>query len=270
MKQQLVTGAVALAVAGAGAAVVGAQEAPPTVGIAVTPKTMTVTGADALKAGPTRLAFTRRGKGESGFVVIELKPGVTRAQVTKAAPNITDPRGGLKYGRFVASSFVAGGARYATTLTLKAGEYVIVDITRRPAVRAAFTVGRETSTAVATTPATTVGMVDYGFDMPSTVPRTGTFRVENRGKQLHHMLTFPLRKGVNEAKLLRDLKAGKEPRAAFAGPPSAPVEVVSPGTVNDVEVRQRAGKVLFVCFLQDSAKKPPHVALGMAKVVTVK
>ena len=66
------------------------------------------------------------------------------------------------------------------------------------------------------------------------------------------------------------LKAGKEPRNAFAGPPSAPVEVVSPGTVNDVESTRRAGKLLYVCFLQDSSKAPPHAALGMAKVVTVK
>ncbi|CAA9502425.1 MAG: hypothetical protein AVDCRST_MAG17-1459 [uncultured Solirubrobacterales bacterium] len=272
MRKQALAGALALALTAAGAAGVVAQETPPTVDIDVTPKKMVVSGADALKGGPTRLAFDFAGRGEVGFVVMELRPGVTRDQVVKAAPRIKDPAAAEKrYGRFVASTFLGNARKYATTITLKpATEYVIIDITRRGAVRGGFTTGQEAGTAVAPAPSVTVGLEDYGFDVPSTVPRTGTMRVENRGRVLHHMLSFPLRKGVNDKKLLRDLKAGKEPpRTAFAGPPSAPVEVVSPGTVNDVETLRRRGKVLFVCFLQDSPKKPPHAALGMAKVVTV-
>ncbi len=273
MKKQALAGALALALTAAGAAGVAAQEAPPTVDVAVTPKTMTVTGAEALKGGPTRLDFAFKGRGEVGFVVMELRPGVTRDQVTKAAPRIQDPAAAEKrYGRFVASSFLANQRKYTTTITLKpATDYVLLDITKKGAVRGGFRTGSETGTAVAPAPGVTVGMKDYAFDVPSTIPRTGALRVENRGKVLHHLLSFPLRKGVDDKKLLRDLKAGKEPpRTAFAGPPSAPVEIVSPGTVNDVDTLRRRGKVLFVCFLQDGPKKPPHAALGMAKVVTVR
>jgi hypothetical protein len=273
LKKQALAGALALALTAAGAAGVVAQEAPPTVDVDVTPKKMVVSGADALKGGPTKLSFDFTGRGEVGFVVMELRPGVTRAQVEKAAPKIQDPAAAEKrYGRFVASTFLADQRKYTTTIALKpATEYVLIDITKRGAVRGGFRVGSEAGTAVAPAPAVTVGLEDYGFDVPSTIPRTGALRIENRGKVLHHMLSFPLRKGVDDKKLLRDLKAGKEPpRTAFAGPPSAPVEIVSPGTVNDVETMRRRGKVLFVCFLQDGPKKPPHAALGMAKVVTVK
>jgi len=272
MKKQALAGALTLAITAAGAAGVVAQEAPPTVDVAVTAKKMTVRGADALRGGPTRLAFELTGRGEVGFVVLELKPGVTRAQVARAAPKIQDPAAAeRRYGRFVAGTFLAGRRTYATTITLKpATEYVLVDITRRGVVRGGFQVGQEAGTAVAPTPPITVGMEDYSFDVPSTIPRTGAMRIENRGRVLHHLLAFPLRKGVNTTKLLRDVKAGKEPRTAFSGPPSAPVEIVSPGTVNDVEGTRRPGKVLFVCFVRDSRKAPPHAALGMAKVVTVK
>ena len=272
MKKQALAGAIALALTGAGAAAVTAQEAPPTVDVTITPRAMTVKGAEALKGGPTRLAFTATGRGEAGFVVMELKPGVTRQQITAAAPRIKDPAAAeRRYGRFVASTFLAVARRYATTITLKPGaEYVILDISKRPAVRAGFTVGPETSTAAAPAPAATIGLEDYAVDAPATLPRTGTIRVENRGKVLHHLLAFPLRKDTDTKKLMRQIKAGKEPRGVFAGPPSAPVEIVSTGTVNDVEVSSRPGKTLLVCFLQDTRKAPPHAALGMAKVVTVK
>ena len=269
MEKRLVAAATALALTGAGAAAVTAQEAPPTVGIAIAKTKMTVTGADALKAGPTRLAFTKAGRGETGFVVVQLKPGVTRDEVAEAAKRIRNPAQGTKYGSYVASTFLPGRGEYATTVTLAPAEYVIIDITKKPAVRASFVVGQEQSTAVAPQPAVTVGLEDYGIDMPSTIPRSGTMRIENRGDVLHHLLAFPLRKGVNGKKLLKRIKAGKEPRNAFAGPPSAPVEIVSPGTVNDVEGARRPGKMLYVCFLQDRRKAPPHSALGMAKVVTV-
>ena len=53
-------------------------------------------------------------------------------------------------------------------------------------------------------------------------------------------------------------------------PPAALTEIVSPKTTNDVAGRLKPGKHLLVCFLQDSPRKPPHAALGMARVVTVR
>lgn len=278
MRDKLIGSAAALSLAAAGAgagvaaAVSPAQEAPPTVGLAVSAKAVQVTGAEALKAGPTTLRFTAAGKGELAPAVLELKPGVTREQVAKAAKDL-GTMAGEKLGTLVASTFfVGGGAPYSTTVDLDPGEHVVLNFGRKGAtIAGSFTVGAERGTAVAPAPAATVSMKDYAFGGPSTLPRGGTIRVTNDGKVQHHALVLPLKKGVSTKRVLKDIRAGKEPAYALGGPPSALTEVVSPGTTNDVQTTaSRPGKYLLVCFLQNSPKQPPHAVQGMAKVVTVK
>ena len=261
----------AAAVAATGiVAVAGAQEAPPTVAVSVAAKSATIRGADALKAGPARFVIKASGKGERGVALFKLRAGVTRDEVTRQAPKIQNPASAKKFGTFVASAFVQGATAYTTTIDLQPAEYALVDFTKRPAVRGGFAVGSEQGTAVAPAPDAEVSLKDYAFGGPSTLPRNGVIRLTNDGDVLHHALAFALRKGVNTKSLLRQIKSGKEPRNAFAGPPAALVEIVSPGTVNSVEAKLKPGRTLLVCFLRDSASKPPHAALGMAKVVTVR
>lgn len=278
MIKQLIGGAAALSLAAAGAgagvaaAVSPAQEAPPTVGLAVSAKAVQVTGAEALKAGPTTLRITAAGKGELAPAVLELKPGVTHEQVAQAAKEL-GTMAGEKVGTLVASTFfMGGGAPYTTTVDLDPGEHAVVNFGRKGAtVVGFFTVGAERSAAVKPAPAATVSMHDYRFGGASTLPRGGTIRVTNDGKVQHHALVMPLKKGVDTKRVLKDLRAGKEPAYALGGPPSALTEVVSPGTTNDVQTTpSKAGKYLLVCFLQNSPKQPPHAVQGMAKVVTVK
>lgn len=270
MSKHAVAGALALALVGAGTAAVAAQEPTPQVDVAVASKTVTVTGADALGTGPTRFTFRASGKGERGFVLFRLRAGVTREQAASAVPNIKSPSGAKRYGTFVASGFIEGAETYTTTIALEAAEYVVVDFSNRPVVRTGFRVGPEASTAVAPVPVASVGMDDYGFDAPATLPSRGVLRVTNDGKVVHHALAFPLRRGVNSAKLLASLRRGQEPkRTDIAGAPKALVEIVSPGTQNDVEVKLKPGRTLLVCFLSNTPKGRPHSVLGMAKVVTV-
>ncbi|HWT92019.1 MAG TPA: hypothetical protein VN238_03415 [Solirubrobacteraceae bacterium] len=275
MRKKLIGGATALSLAATGAGVAAAvspaQEAPPTVGLAVSATSVQVTGAEALKAGPTTLRFTAAGKGELAPAVLELKPGVTREQVAAAAKDL-GTMAGEKVGTLVASTFLMGPAPYTTTVDLDPGEHAVLNFGRKGATVAGwFTVGAERGTAVAPAPTTTVTMEDYAFGGPSTLPRGGTIRVTNAGKVQHHALVMPLKKGVSTKRVLKDIKAGKEPAYALGGPPSALTEVVSPGTTNDVTTTaSKPGKYLLVCFLQNSPKQPPHAVQGMAKVVTVK
>lgn len=96
---------------------------------------------------------------------MKLKPGVTRADVGKAVATMRGLHQGTRYGTYVASTFLAGRRRYATTLTLDPAEYVIVDFTKKPVVRTGFTVGEEPGSAVAAQPAVTVGL-DDDVEMP--------------------------------------------------------------------------------------------------------
>ena len=274
MNKHLIAVGCVLASAGAAGGIVaaaGAQEPQQTVRITLSATSAQITGAEALKQGYTKLTFTSSGKGERGFAVFKLKPGVTRQQFETEAPKIDNPNDAAKLGAFVASGFIEGKKTYTTSIVLdKTSEYALIDFTKKAAVRGFFATNDQSSNAPVPPADVRVTLRDYSFGGGSTLPRNGTIQVVNTGKVLHHTLIFPLRKGLDTKKLMRDIKAGKEPRNAFAGPPSALTEIVSPKTTNDVEERLKPGKNLLVCFLQDSPKKPPHAALGMAKVVTVR
>jgi hypothetical protein len=252
-----------------GAAAVTAQDAPPTVAVNVSPTAMQVTGADALAAGPTRFLFTVSGKGERGFSLVQLKPGMTPEQADQVARKIKAAnRAEQQLGRFLGGSVVPSGQEYATTVELQPGSYALIDSTNTPRVRASFVVG-ETASA-ARMPDTTSSIVtdDYRFRTPATLSSTGPYRVENRGTRLHHVFAIPMRRNAKTRRVVARLLKGKRSKALI-GPPAVVADLVSGGTVNAVEGSLRKGKVLLVCFVQDTPKKPPHAALGMYKAVTV-
>lgn len=253
----------------AGAVAVVAQEPAPDVFVKVTPTAMTVTGAEALRSGPTRLVMSSSGRASRGVVLVKLKEGLTREQAEARARGIATPQQGeRRIGRFLASAVLLRGQEYATTVELTEGEYVLVDITKTPAVRAGFAVGAEPSAATMPTTAASIVARDYSFSLPDGLPRNGPFLVENRGKEMHHVLAYPVRRGVAAKRIVRGLMRGRTRH--LTGAPSAVTEVVSGGTENAVEGRFRQGRILLVCFIRDGPRKPPHAALGMYKAVTVK
>jgi hypothetical protein len=267
----LLAGVLALAIAGSGAAVVGAQAPPATLKFDVTTSGATLSQ-PAVKTGWNKLVFNWKGKGEGGLALVRLESGVTPERFGPAVAKIKDPTQVTEYGAIVASTFwVAGPATYTTSVKLEDADYALVDLAKKPVMRLAFHAGPEADPAMEPAADVDVKLGDYAFSMPR-VLKSGkqTIRTKNVGDQLHHALVMPLKKGVKDARVLADLKKGKEPNYAIGGPPSALVEVVSPDTQNDVEVNLRKGKYLFVCFLQDSPKDKPHAMLGMRKIVTVR
>ena len=250
-------------------AVAAAQEPAPDVAVRVTPKTITVAGDDALKAGPTRFVLTSTGKNPRGVLIARLRDGVTRRKAARVAPSIKSPADAeRRLGRFVSSAMLMKGQPYLTTTELTAGEYIVIDITRTPSVRAGFTVGDEPSTA--TMPATTASIIarDHRFSVPSGLPQDGPFLVENRGRRLHHVLAYPVRAGVPAKRIMRSLLRNRT--RYLTGAPAAVTEIVSGGTANAVEGRFRKGRILLTCFLKDGTGKRTHAERGMYKAVTVK
>ena len=268
MKRILLAAALVAAL-GTAASVVFAQEpqAPPLVRVTVNASDMEVVGEESLGVGPTRFEVTVPGRQERAFSLFELKAGVTREEAERRAPQIQEPADAEALGRFVAGSVIDGGQTYTTTLSLRDGTYVLIDLTRRPAVRDGFTVGTTPNMANVTEPDATVTMRDYAFAGDTTLPRNGTLRIENDGRRLHHALAFRLRSGVNGRRVVRQLRRGREPRRVFAGQASALVELVSGGTVNDVETSARAGRYVLVCFIQNTRRSKPHAELGMVRQV---
>ena len=218
MKKTLVV-LCAFALLGGATGVVPAQDPtpPPVVKVTVLASKMEVSGADGLGAGPTRFEFSVPGRAERGFLVFELKDGVTRAEAEEETPKIREPQDAEKLGRFVAGSVVDGGDEYATTISLREGEYVLIDFTRQPVVRTGFTVGTAPNGATARRPTSTVDMRDYSFRGDAVLPRSGVIRVVNNGRRLHHALALRLKPGKTPRQAIRRIKSGKDRGRAVRG-----------------------------------------------------
>ena len=261
---------VVAAAGGLAVTIAGAQEAPqppPTIQITMKPSSMDVVGEESLGVGPTRLVVNVPGRNERGFVLFELKTGVTREEAQRALPQVREPADAERLGRFVASAFVNGGDTYTTTISVRDGTYLLIDFTRRPVIRDDFVVGTAPNQADAPTPDAEITLEDYAFGGDTTLPRKGVVRVENTGRRIHHALAFRLRRGVNGRRVVRQIRRGGEPRRAFAGQAYALVELVSRLTVNDVETSMAGGRYVLVCFVSNSRRGKPHSQLGMVRLV---
>ena len=269
------TAAVAISCATAAAA---QAPPPPNVVATVSPQAVTLQGAEALPAGPTRFEIRNSARRRPADVnIVALNPGVTvdalRAALARGGDN---PRPFKRILSFEANGLAPPGGRYVTTINLKPGlTYVVLNAQRRLASSplAVFTVGQQPSGAVAPAPAATVGLVDYAFRMPATLPRRGVVRFENRGERLHIAVAFRARRGVRPRSLVRVLRRGQERRLErMVSGVAEPLGLVSGGTVNDVEVNfQRPGNWVFACFIEDGERgNPPHTSLGMVRSFRVR
>jgi len=261
------------------AATVLAQGEPPTVGVTSNGKAVTLSGAEGLAPGPVRFELRGSGRRPRTFTILRLKPGVTQAEALAALPRIArrgDFRPLRRYVVLEAGGDASSTKPYVTTVDLEPGSYLAGDTTgmnARKYVFEPFTVGGEPSTAVKPAPDATVGMVDYGYQVKGTLPRSGTLRFENRGRQFHFTLSGPLRRGASAREVKRLLRDPDFNPAKLPVPDlDQPVGLVSPGTANDVEYRfPRAGRYLFVCFYGDSGSRgQPHSRLGMSRIVRVR
>lgn len=274
-----------LALAGTGVAPTGAQApvAPPTltIGLPGGGKKPTVNPAP-LQPGPTQIAATTERRGETGFVLVRLRPGVTAEQIRKLTERKRlgerqIDRLGKQLTVFVAQGGPSRGNVYRTTIDLQPGTHIVLDISnerRQPQV--AFEVAGEPNGAQMPAQDTTVDMRDFRFTKSTkTLPADGTWRVRNQGKQLHFMLAFPTSSSRNASRLeaiLRSRRRDAERRSEryIAGPPQQPVGLVSPGTDNRFKVDLRPGNYVLVCFWGSPASRNrQHNQLGMARKVRV-
>ena len=143
-------------------------------------------------------------------------------------------------------------------MTLESGvTYVVVNalenLARSPS--ASFTVGQASSGASAPTPAATVGVYDFAYGMPATLPRRGVVRFENRGQKLHIAVAFRLRPGASRPAAVRALIRNQERqlgRLIVERDVIEPLGLVSGGAATDVEVNfPRTGNWVFACFISD-------------------
>ena len=126
-------------------------------------------------------------------------------------------------------------------------------------------------TTVAAPPAAPVriGLADYSFDLPDTLP-SGVTRLigTNTGTEEHQATFIRIDEGQTLETLLTALATAPQsgyPLATFAGGPQS----VAPGESQSVVVDLTPGSYAVMCFIPSPADGVPHVAKGMLKQVTV-
>lgn len=271
-----IVAAAMVACLGGAATIVQAQGAPPTVSVTVAARQITLQGADALQAGPTRFEVERSDRGEHEVSIGALKPGTTVAEFEAVLRRVRNPD-----ALFELVTLDGGvglfGARTSgvVTFTLKANtSYVVVDAggdNPRRWPLTSFTVGAATQTAVAPRRDAVVTMVDYRFRGARNLPRNGTVRFKNRGRQPHFAIAFPLRPGADSEAAERAIR-GNDERAfgrLFAGPPLEPQSLITSGSTNDNELTFASrGRYVMVCFFETGGRG--HNERGMVKTVRVR
>jgi uncharacterized cupredoxin-like copper-binding protein len=111
---------------------------------------------------------------------------------------------------------------------------------------------------------------NYAFDGPRSLPAgLTTFRLENHGTELHHLVIFKLNGGKSEEDLVKAMQAeGSEGRlpdwAVFEGGPAG----IAPGAESNATLVLDPGNYALVCFIP-SSDGMPHMAKGMMEPLEV-
>lgn len=113
----------------------------------------------------------------------------------------------------------------------------------------------------------TITARDYAFDAPDTIPAGLTsFRLVNRGPELHHVQLIRLEAGKTMADFLGALRQGGPPPgwAHDVGGPNTPV----PGGESNTAVELAPGRYAIACFIPSPDGKP-HFVKGMVRELIV-
>lgn len=117
-------------------------------------------------------------------------------------------------------------------------------------------------------PEVTVVTSEYAFTMPDTLAAgPTTFRVENRGHELHHVMLVRLERGKTAADLVSAMKAGGA-FPSWAVPVGGPNGVDPMGTSLATTVQLRPGHYAAICVIP-SPDGVPHAMKGMARDLDV-
>lgn len=138
---------------------------------------------------------------------------------------------------------------------------------QRPASQAAGADSSAVSAAAPSPAVVTYIARDYGFEGPAQIQAGATlFRLDNQGKELHHMVLVRLEQGRTYDSLLAALRKPGPPPAwmRLVGGPNA----TGPGENSNATHNLIAGHYAIVCLIP-SADGVPHLAKGMTAPLEV-
>ncbi|MDQ2873371.1 MAG: hypothetical protein M3Y33_00465 [Actinomycetota bacterium] len=265
--------AVIVSGAGANAAVIrplrpsGAHPAAlPQIIITMNGKKITVSGA--LQSGGVRIIskVTREPQGDP--TLIRLDPGVSVAQVLKAAAG--DPNNIALIASVVFSPQANKGIS-AAQANLKPGQYVAVDLATRAKTPplTTFTIAKSTAPARLPAPQATMSAIEFGFRGPASLHDGELVRFANDGFLVHMMVAVRGRNAAGARQIAWLLKAGQDRQAQRLATGSYSFYgIMTHGGYQQQVIHNRPGYWVLACFM-DTQDGREHTRLGMERVIRI-
>ena len=273
---RLLLGSFAVALLVSAFCALGAQAASlPTLSIAVTPTSATVTGAPT-SAGAVNVAVTDKGIKEGLAILFRLNPGKTVAEAEKFTAEKKgkgDPNTTVELGSIVFDSEAETGVTNEAQTVLQPGTYAVLigGSHGEPALRDTFTVGPATSAALALPAAqATEKTIEFGFRGPTTLHDGELVRFENEGFLVHMDLAFPVKNMKAAHTAVKDLLSGNEKalEKLIAGPPLGFYGPISHDAFMQETITAKPGIYVQACFMETQTKVD-HTRLGMERIIKI-
>ena len=240
-----------------------------------------IDGPETVDAGVVELTLDNSGKGPHDAQIVRVEGDRTADEVIS---NTVDSGEGAPIPEWVADGAGVGTVRPGETATvtqvLEPGTYFLLDsesgqggekVNARKGGVAEFEVTGEGGGELPAVDAS-ITAEDYSFTAEGVRPGANEILFRNDGKQLHHLLAFPLAEGATLADAKKLFTSNEEPK----GPPPVDYEngvgtaVIDGGQEQIVNLDLEKGKYALVCFITDRNGGPPHAAMGMIDELDVK
>jgi hypothetical protein len=263
----VVSSVVAVCVVGL-AGVTGASAAStlPTLNLALTGKTgIKVSGSTV--SGAVNVTSTFSGKGQGGFGLVRLNPGV---QFQQAFQSVQNHHGDINALTPFGSLIVDAGAPGTIQTVLTPGSYVALNVTGngQPGFEQ-FTVTPSSSPASLPAAKATETSIEFGFKGPKVLHDGTMVRLENDGFLVHMDVLIGARNKAGANKIIALLKAGKDHKAQKLATSGATLMgPASPGAMQQEILNAKAGYYVQACFM-DTQDGREHTQLGMERLVRI-
>lgn len=274
-KRHLLVGVVAVALLAAAVVAGGAQAATlPTLSIAITPSSATVSGAPST-AGAINVAVSDKGIKEGELILFRLNPGRTVAEAEafiNAKKGAHDPNNTSQIGSIVFDAEANPTATSEAQTSLQPGLYLVLVGAGEgePALRGTFTVGAGASSTPLPVAQATEKTVEFGFKGPTTLHDGELVRFENEGFLVHMDIAFPVKNMKSAKAVVKDLLAGKEKgiEKFVVGPPVGFYGPLSHEAFMQETITAKPGIYVQACFMETQDKRD-HTRLGMERIIKI-
>lgn len=202
-----------------------------------------------VSAGPVQVNQTNAGELEHQVTIIGLDGMTPDELVTTIAEEGDDA---LDPAVFAGGPNTVGPGEANTALVqLEAGEYVaycfLPDHAAQGMVEPFTVTGEAPAEVAAPEAASTIELVNFGFEVPAIFDGRGTIEVVNNGDQAHELTILDADDQTGQGGLT----------------------TTGPGTTGYVDIDLAPGDYTFVCFVTDPASGQIHLQLGMEQPVTI-